>query len=150
MAAKADYYETLGVGKNASEDELKKAYRKMAVKYHPDNNPNDKEKAEAKFKEVNEAYSILSDPQKKAAYDQYGHAAFEAGGAGGGNPFAGADFSDMFSGFGGFEDILSGFFGGGTSRGRRNGPKRGADIEIRIQIEFEESIFGVSKTISIP
>ena len=112
--AKKDYYETLGVSKNASETEIKKAYKRLAMKYHPDKNQDNKAEAEAKFKEVKEAYEILTDPQKKAAYDQYGHAAFEQG-QGGAGGFGG------FGGFGGgsaFDDIFSDFFGGGRGRGQ--------------------------------
>ncbi|MBQ4066976.1 MAG: molecular chaperone DnaJ [Clostridia bacterium] len=125
MADKRDYYEVLGLEKSASEDEIKKAYRKLAKKYHPDMNPGDKE-AEVKFKEVNEAYDVLSDADKKAKYDQYGHAAFDpaSGGFGGG-------------GFGGF---------GGSSR-RQNGPVRGEDIRLRLTITFEEAVFGCKKDI---
>ena len=152
MASKRDYYEVLGVSKGASETEIKKAYRKMAKKYHPDANPDNKE-AEAKFKEVSEAYEVLSDPQKKAAYDQYGHAAFENGGmgsAGGFGGFSGMHMGDIFSdlfggGFGGFGDI----FGGGSSS-RRRGPQRGSDLQVNITISFEESMFGCQKSVTIP
>lgn len=142
MADKKDYYETLGVDKSASEAELKKAYRKMAVKYHPDQNPNDTT-AEAKFKEVNEAYEVLSDGQKRTQYDQYGHAAFEQGG--------GAGYG---GGFGGFDvdlnDIFGSMFGfGGGGGGRKNGPRRGSDLGVSIQIAFEEAIFGCTKDISV-
>lgn len=144
LADKRDYYEVLGVGKGASDDEIKKAFRKMANKYHPDNNPGDKD-AEEKFKEVNEAYGILSDSQKRAAYDQYGHAAFDpAGGPGGayGGGFGGFDM-------GGMGDIFETFFGGGFGGAsqRRNGPQRGRDKEERIQITFEEAVFGATKEI---
>lgn len=145
MAGKTDYYELLGLQKGASEDEIKKAYRKMAKKYHPDANQNSKE-AEEKFKEVSQAYEILSDPQKKATYDQFGHSAFENGGAGGGGYQQYGDMDDIFESFfgGGFGDI----FGGG--RGRRNGPRRGPDIQTHINITFEESYFGVKKNITLP
>ena len=140
MAEKQDYYQTLGVEKNASEDDIKRAYRKLAKKYHPDMNPGNAE-AEQKFKEVNEAYGILSDAEKRSQYDQFGHAAFEAGGAGGG---AG------FGGFGGFDfgDIFSSFFGGGGGGGRRNGPIDGEDIGARITIDFTEAVFGCKKEVS--
>jgi molecular chaperone DnaJ len=140
--AKKDYYELLGLQKGASDDEIKKAFRKLAIKYHPDKNQGDKE-AEEKFKEINEAYQVLSDPEKKANYDQYGTADFNGGGFGGG----GFDFNDM----GGFGDIFESFFGGGFSSGgrRRNGPERGADVEYNLNLTFEEAVFGVEKEISI-
>ena len=146
MADKRDYYEVLGVNKGASDDEIKKAYRKVAKKYHPDLNPGNAE-AEAKFKEANEAYDVLSNAQKRQQYDQFGHAAFEQGGAGG----YGA------GGFGGFDDIdlsdiFGSFFGGGFGGSRRqnnNGPRRGADISERIILTFEEAAFGVKKQIKI-
>ncbi len=145
MADKRDYYEVLGVNKGASDAEIKKAYRKEAKKYHPDLHPGDKE-AEAKFKEVNEAYEVLSDPNKKSRYDQFGHAGvdpnFGAGGAGGGSGFGGFDFD--------LGDIFGDFFGGGFGGSRRkNGPKRGRDIQQRISITFEEAAFGCEKEISI-
>jgi len=140
MADKRDYYEVLGVDKSADEGAIKKAYRQLAKKYHPDMNPGDAE-AEVKFKEVNEAYDILSDPDKKAKYDQYGHAAFDpASGAGG------------FGGFGdfGFDvgDIFSSFFGGGMGSSRRNGPIRGDNITVRLTLTFEEAVFGCKKEIT--
>ena len=143
--AKQDYYEALGAQKAADDAELKRAYRQMAKKYHPDANPGDKA-AEEKFKEVNEAYSVLSDPQKRAAYDQYGHAAFDGSGAGGGG-FSGmnADF-DMGDIFG---SVFGDFFGGGGARSQQTGPRRGADVQVNVQIEFEEAIFGTDKEISI-
>ncbi len=146
MADKRDYYEVLGVAKNASADEIKKAYRQLGKKYHPDVNPGNKE-AEEKFKEVGEAYAVLSDPDKRRQYDQYGHAAFENGGAGG-MDFSGMDFSSMFGDiFGGMGGIFGDLFGGGRSRG--NGPQRGANIETRVRITFDEAVKGVEKEIEI-
>ncbi len=145
MADKRDYYEVLGLSKGAGDADIKKAYRSMAKKYHPDMNPGNAE-AEAKFKEVNEAYAVLSDADKKAQYDQYGHAAFEAPGDGGyGGGFSG------FSDFGDLGDIFGSFFGGGfgsSARQTRNGPVRGEDIGVRVTISFEEAAFGVKKDIS--
>ena len=153
--SKRDYYEVLGVQKGASDDEIKKAFRKLAVKYHPDKNPGDKE-AEAKFKEANEAYSVLSDKTKRARYDQFGHAGVGGAGSGdpfgGGNPFGGAysyggqSFNFDFGG-GGLDDILGAMFGfgGGGFRGAR----RGRDLQTSITIDFKEAIFGTSKTIRV-
>ena len=142
----------MGVDKNASEDDIKKAFRRLAKQYHPDVNPGDKE-AEKKFKEINEAYAVLSDEEKKAKYDQYGHAAFENGGMGGGYGagFEGFDFGDIFSSFfggdgGGFSFGGSGFGGGGGNR--RNAPMRGEDIRVRVTISFEEAVHGCKKDIS--
>ena len=145
MAEKRDFYDVLGVQKSASDDEIKKAYRKLAKQYHPDMNPGDAE-AERKFKEVNEAYSVLSDKEKKSRYDQYMHARVDPNlVAGQGSGFGG------FGGFGGMDfdvgDIFSSFFGGGTSA-RRNGPVQGEDILSRLVISFEEAAFGCQKTIS--
>ena len=142
---KRDYYEVLGVSKSASEDEIKKAYRSLAKKYHPDMNPGDKE-AEVKFKEVNEAYAVLSDSDKRSKYDRFGHAAFDPA-SGGGSGFGG------FGGFGAdfdFGDIFSSFFGGGGggSRGRQNVPGEGDDVATRVTISFEESAFGCKKEVS--
>ncbi len=143
MADKRDYYEVLGVSKDASADEIKKSYRKLAKQYHPDMNPGDKE-AEIKFKEVNEAYDVLSDSEKKSKYDAYGHAAFDPS-AGGGAGFGGfGGFGDMDFDIG---DIFSSFFGGG-GRGRKNGPIRGDDINVRLTLTFEEAVFGAKKEIS--
>lgn len=141
--AKDDYYETLGVDKSASDDEIKSAYRKAAKKYHPDLNPGDKQ-AEMKFKEVNEAYSVLSDSEKRQKYDQFGHAAFDqtAGGAYGGAGFN--DFSDIFS------QVFGGGFGFGGSQQRSQGPFAGNDLSYNITITFEEAAFGVKKEIIVP
>ncbi len=143
---KRDYYEVLGVQKGASAEEIKKAYRKSAMKYHPDRNPGDKE-AEEKFKELGEAYEVLSDDDKRARYDQFGFAGVDpnyGGGAGGfGGGFGG--FGDMFGGFG---DIFGDIFGGGSSRRSRNAPRRGDDIGIRLEVTFEEAAFGTEKEIS--
>lgn len=143
--SKRDYYEVLGVPKDADDAALKKAYRVLAKKYHPDANPGDKE-AEAKFKEASEAYAILSDPEKRRQYDQFGHAAFENGGGAGG--YGGFDFTgDMGDIFG---DIFGDFFGGGRgSRSRSNGPMRGANLRTGIRITFEEAIFGCKKEIEL-
>lgn len=150
MAEKRDYYEVLGLQKGASEDEIKKAFRKMAMKYHPDKNPGDKA-AEEKFKEINEAYSVLSDPDKKSKYDRFGHAGVDPNGFGG----AGAG---GFGGFGGFEDIFDmfgGAFGGGFGGGgfggqrRANQPRKGRDLQKAINISFEEAAFGTKKKIEI-
>ena len=139
MSAKKDYYELLGVSRNASEEEIKKAYRKLALQYHPDRNPGDKQ-SEEKFKEVSEAYQILSDAEKRAKYDQYGHAAF-----GDGSPFPGgfdftAGFEDVFG------DIFGEFFGGGARRGRG----RGDDLRYNLTLKFEEAVSGTEKKIKIP
>ena len=160
MAEKRDYYEVLGVNKNATDDELKKAYRKLAKKYHPDANPDNKKEAEAKFKEVNEAYENLSDPQKRRMYDQFGHNGPQGfGGNGGGYYSSGFDGFSGFSGFSGMGDfgdlgdIFSSFFGGGFgSSGRssrtKNGPTKGANLQYDIEITFEEAFLGVEKTIN--
>ena len=141
---KRDYYEVLGVDKNADEATIKKAYRVLAKKYHPDMNPGDAE-AEKKFKEASEAYAILSDPEKKRQYDQFGHAAFENGGGGGygGFDFNSADFGDIFG------DIFGDLFGGGRSRRANNGPMKGANVRTSVRITFEEAVFGVDKEIEL-
>ena len=139
---KRDYYEVLGVGKNADDTEIKKAYRALAKKYHPDVNPGNAE-AEAKFKEASEAYAVLSDPDKRRQYDQFGHAAFEGGAGGpGGFDFSGADFSDIFG------DIFGDFFGG-RSRSAGNGPMKGANLRTSVRITFEEAVFGCEKQIEL-
>lgn len=143
MAEKRDYYEVLGVQKGAGDDEIKKAFRKQSKKYHPDLNPGDKT-AEEKFKEVNEAYQVLSDPDKKAKYDQFGHAGVDPNfGAGGGFNGGGFDFGDIFG------DIFGGGFGGFGGGTRRNGPRRGNDIRQVIDITFEEAAFGCSRKLNI-
>lgn len=146
MAEKKDFYEVLGVSKGASDDEIKKAYRKLAKQYHPDINPGDK-KAEAKFKEVGEAYEILSDPQKRSRYDQFGHAgvdpSYGAGAGGFGGGFDDIDLGDLFGSF-------FGGFGGSTRTRNPNGPIRGRDIALTISLSFEEAALGCKKDISIP
>lgn len=143
--AKRDYYEVLGVSKTADEAEIKKAYRKLAKQYHPDVNP-DNADAEARFKEVNEAYEILSDREKRAMFDRGGHAAFEQGGFGGGG-FGGGGFGGGFGGIN-VEDIFESFFGGMGSRARQNAPVRGSDMRIEVELTFEEAAFGAQKEIS--
>ena len=147
MANKRDYYEVLGVAKDADEATIKKAYRQLAKKYHPDVNPGDKD-AEEKFKEVNEAYQTLSDPQKRASYDQFGPDGPQAGFGGGGGGFGG--FSGFEGGgFGGFEDIFSSFFGGGMGGQQRNGPIPGDDLRYDLTISFEEAAMGCEKEINL-
>ena len=152
---KRDYYEVLGVSKDADDAALKKAYRVLAKKYHPDANPGDKQ-AEAAFKEINEAYSVLSDPKKRAQYDQFGHAAFDPrmGGGSGGGFYEGsaADFGDIFGDlFGGGGDIFGSFFGGGGRGAQRaaNAPMRGANVHATVRLSFEEAVFGCKKKITI-
>ena len=141
---KRDYYEVLGVDKNADEAAIKRAYRVLAKKYHPDMNPGDAE-AEKKFKEASEAYAVLSDPEKRRQYDQFGHAAFEGGAGGaGGFDFNGGDFGDIFG------DIFGDLFGGGRSRGAQsNGPMKGANLRTSVRITFEEAVFGCKKEIEL-
>ncbi|MBE3561593.1 MAG: molecular chaperone DnaJ [Ktedonobacteraceae bacterium] len=142
MAAnKRDYYEVLGISRNASEDEIKKAFRRLAKQYHPD--ANKEQGAEARFIEINEAYEVLSDPQKRAAYDRYGHAAV-GNGAG-----MGAGFGD-FAGFGSINDLFETFFATAAGAQRRSGPQRGADIRYELTITFEEAVFGCQKEIELP
>lgn len=159
MADKKDYYEILGVSKTATDDELKKAFRKKAKQWHPDANPNNKKEAEAKFKEVNEAYEVLSNPQKRQMYDQFGTADPQQAGFGAGGPFGGGNgyysySSSDFGDFGDLGDIFSSFFGGGfggqrSSTRRNNGPRKGEDLNIGIDISFEESFLGVEKEIVV-
>jgi len=159
MANKRDYYEVLGVNKNATDDELKKAYRKLAKKYHPDANQDNKKEAEEKFKEVSEAYEVLSDSQKRRMYDQFGHDGPQGFGGGAGGP--GGYYSYTSSGFDGFGDfgdlgdIFSSFFGGGSgfgsraSRQKTSGPRKGRDLKYNLDITFEEAYLGVKKEITI-
>ncbi|MFT6539952.1 MAG: molecular chaperone DnaJ [Thalassolituus sp.] len=142
--AKRDYYEILGVSKGIDAKELKKAYRKLAMKYHPDRNPDDKD-ADAKFKEATEAYEILGDEKKRAAYDQYGHAGVDPNAAGGGFGGGGGNFSDVFGDV--FGDI---FGGGGGGGGRRGGPQRGSDLRYTMDLSLEEAVRGIEKKIRVP
>ena len=144
MAEKRDYYEVLGVPKNASDADIKKAFRTLAKKYHPDMHPGDKE-CEEKFKEAQEAYAVLSDAEKRKQYDQFGHAAFDGtGGGAGGFDFSGMDMGDIFG------DIFGDFFGGGGARRRGNdGPMKGANLRTSVRITFEEAVFGCEKEIEM-
>src|SRR5580765_7822956 len=159
--AKRDYYEVLGVNRTAGDEEIKKTYRKLAIKFHPDKNPGDRT-AEEKFKELGEAYEALSDPQKRAAYDQYGHDAFDSRrrpGGGRGGPFH--DPFDVFrevfgnrgggggGGGGGLEDIFEQFFSGGSGRRDPSGPQRGSDLRYDLEIEFEEAAHGCEREITV-
>jgi molecular chaperone DnaJ len=142
LAHKRDYYDVLGVSRNATADELKKAYRKLAMKYHPDRNPGDKA-AEDQFKEASEAYQVLSEPERRAQYDRFGHAAFEQGGGFGGFDFSTAGFEDIFS------DIFGDFFGASRGRGRSR-VQRGEDLRYDLEIRFEEAVFGTERVINVP
>lgn len=160
MTTKRDYYEILGVSKGATDSDIKKAYRNLALKYHPDRvSPDKKKEAEEKFKEMSEAYEVLIDPQKKATYDQYGHSGVDNSFKQGGfewqdfhhfddlkDIFGEVDISDLFRSFGIGGDVYGGSFGGG----RRGGPRRGSDLEYRIEISFDDAVFGAEKTIAIP
>lgn len=163
MSTKRDYYEVLGVPKDASDAEIKKAFRKLAIKYHPDKNRDNPKAAEEKFKEVNEAYSVLSNKQKRAQYDQFGHAAFENGGAsgagaggfgqggfGGFGGFGGQGGGFSSGGFGGFEDIFDSFFGGQGGRQSQSGPQRGSDLRFDVTISFKQAVLGTEMEIEVP
>ena len=151
--AKRDYYDVLGVGRDATEEDLKKAYRRLAMKYHPDRNQGDKE-AETRFKELNEAYDVLKDGEKRAAYDRYGHAAFDPAGAGAGGYGAGGFGAGSPFGAGGFEDIFEEMFGrfgaGGGGRRRREASGRGADLRTHVEVTLEEAFAGTKKTVRVP
>ncbi len=138
MAIKRDYYEVLGVSRDTSPEQLKKSFRRLAMQYHPDRNPGNAN-AEARFKEINEAYEVLSDPQRRQRYDQFGHAASGA--------FAGQGFEGVF---GGFNDLFDMFFSGGTATRTRSGPRRGQDLRLDLRIKFEEAVFGVTREITVP
>ncbi len=146
--AKRDYYEVLGAAKNASEADIKKAYRRLAMKYHPDRaTPEDQGQAETKFKEAKEAYEVLSDPRKRAAYDQFGHAGVEStlgGGGGGQGGFGGSSFSDIFG------DVFGDIFGGGRGGGHGQRPTRGADLRYNLQLTLEEAVFGTTVKVRVP
>ena len=146
MADKRDYYEVLGIAKGADDAEIKKAFRVLAKKYHPDAHPGDKE-CEEKFKEAQEAYAVLSDPEKRKQYDQFGHAAFDGAGGAGGFDFSGMDMSDIFGDI--FGDLFGGGFGGfgGGRRGSNNGPRQGSHVRMNLRITFEEAVFGCEKEI---
>lgn len=153
MASKRDYYEVLGVERNASEEDIKKAYRKLALKYHPDRNPGDSS-AEGKFKEAAEAYDVLGDEKKRAQYDQFGHAAFAGGGGGPGGPAGGfRDLNDIFERFGdlfgGGGGVFGDLFGGGGRRGGRSGPRPGRDLKIVLELTLEEIDQGVERSVSL-
>ena len=144
MAEKRDYYDVLGIPKTATEAEIKKAFRTTAKKYHPDMHPGDKD-CEEKFKEAQEAYAVLSDPEKRRQYDQFGHAAFDGGAGGaGGFDFSGMDMGDIFG------DIFGDFFGGGRRSSNNNGPAQGASVRLTVRITFEEAVFGCSKELEFP
>ena len=141
---KRDYYEILGVSRSATEDDVKKAYRKLALKYHPDRNPDDRHEAEERFKEISEAYQVLSDPERRSLYDRFGHAAFEQGAPGGAGFDFGGNFEDIIG------DLFGDFFGTGRTRGGRGRMRRGQDLRYDLEISFEEAAFGCEKTIAVP
>ncbi len=141
---KRDYYEILGVSRSATEDDVKKAYRKLALKYHPDRNPDDRHEAEERFKEISEAYQVLSDPERRSLYDRFGHAAFAQGAPGGAGFDFGGNFEDIIG------DLFGDFFGTGRSRGGRGRTRRGQDLRYDLEVSFEEAAFGCEKTIAVP
>jgi molecular chaperone DnaJ len=141
---KRDYYEVLGVSRSASEDDVKKAYRKLALRYHPDRNPEDRHEAEERFKEISEAYQVLSDPERRSLYDRFGHAAFQQGAPGGAGFDFGGNFEDIIG------DLFGDFFGTGRTRGGRGRTRRGQDLRYDLEISFEEATFGCEKTIAVP
>ncbi|MDD3445305.1 MAG: DnaJ domain-containing protein, partial [Zavarzinia sp.] len=145
--AKADYYELLGVARGASADDIKKSFRKLAMKWHPDKNPGDAD-AEQKFKEINEAYSVLSDEEKRAAYDRYGHAAFEGGGPGGAGGARGFDFGSSFADV--FDDLFGEFMGRGGQRGGGTAAMRGSDLRYNMEITLEDAFKGKKTQIRVP
>src|SRR5579884_1818124 len=140
---KRDYYEVLGVSRTATEEEIKKAYRKLALKWHPDRNPEARREAEERFKEISEAYQVLSDPERRAQYDRFGHAAFEPGGVGAGFDFT-AGFEDILG------DLFGDFFGTGRTRASRGRARRGQDLQYRLELSFEEAARGCERTIPLP
>src|SRR5713101_10411 len=141
---KRDYYEILGVSRSATEDDVKKAYRKLALKYHPDRNPEDRHEAEERFKEISEAYQVLSDPERRTLYDRFGHAAFAQGAPGGAGFDFGGNFEDIIG------DLFGDFFGTSRTRGGRTRARRGQDMRYDLEITFEEAAFGCEKTIAVP
>src|SRR5881296_1249170 len=141
---KRDYYEILGVSRSASEDDIKKAYRKLALRYHPDRNPEDRHEAEERFKEISEAYQVLSDAERRSLYDRFGHAAFQQGAPGGAGFDFGGNFEDIIG------DLFGDFFGTGRTRGGRGRMRRGQDLRYDLEISFEEAAFGCEKTIAVP
>src|SRR6059036_1805732 len=141
---KRDYYEILGVSRSASEDDIKKAYRKLALRYHPDRNPEDRHEAEERFKEISEAYQVLSDPERRGLYDRFGHAAFEQGAPGGAGFDFGGNFEDIIG------DLFGDFFGTGRRGGGRGRARRGQDLRYDLEISFQEAAFGCEKTIAVP